>query len=111
MQRIYTPVYMHTCDLQKHIHSALAADRPAAAYAVPEWRQQLGWICQRQQDPPAAAPGPGPKVSMYQQPVKVSMYQQHRGILTHEMQVGTCSAAGRQERTYSKAKQTGSCCA
>ncbi len=64
--------HVHTCDLQKHIHSELAADWAAAAYAVPEWRQQPGWICQSQQDPPAAAPGPAPKVSMYQQPVKVN---------------------------------------
>ena len=62
---------MHTCDLRKHIHSEQAADpAAAAAYAVPEWRQQPDWICQSQQDPPAAAPGPAPMVSMYQQPVK-----------------------------------------
>jgi hypothetical protein len=62
--------YVLTCDLQKHIHSELAADPAAVAYAVPEWRQQPGWTCQSQQDPPAAALGPAPKASVYQQPVK-----------------------------------------
>ena len=62
--------HLHTCDLQKHIHSELAADPAAAAYAVQEWRQQPDWICQSQQDPPAAVLGPAPKASMYQQPVK-----------------------------------------
>ncbi len=81
---------MHTCDLRKHIHSALAADPAAAAYAVQEWRQQPGWICRSQQDPPAAALGPAPKVSMYQQPVKVkeasqcvfSLFQLRMSVVT-----------------------------